>query len=421
MVVDDSVSRRQRIRRRVPQGLAGQRLLSERAAASLPGRPRAQPADVRPQRHPVAPAYRRLAARRARARGHRCWPRLLRSSATAARCTVAAELARLAETTAVRNAARLEVASILEHGDPVEFLHPLLRAAVEAELPDVVLGELHARAARLLWLVRRAAGSVAQHLVNSPGSGDAGCRRSWQSRVAPHSRLALWPSPPSCSIALSKSPPRPSRRASLLGPRAGRARAGAARRRPRPPRGSDGSDDREVAADRGRRAFRRTQRRRPVRRAGSVPPAGASSSRRRVTRRPRCDCAPSCSSTSSWPSSLVSDCPRPGGDRCQRPLGGARHRPVPAGDRGDLRAHHAARYDAASGRQPASSGGGPGGHARRDALRVGCPSRDRGLDVRSPTTSSPRRTRSSSAWHRRSLGSAARPRRCSRSSSIAGS
>jgi DNA-binding CsgD family transcriptional regulator len=85
---------------------------------------------------------------------------------------LAAELARLDEETAVFQASRLEVASILQHGDPVEFLHPLLRAAVEAELPEVVRGELHARAARLLWLSREAPESVALHLVNSPGSGD---------------------------------------------------------------------------------------------------------------------------------------------------------------------------------------------------------------------------------------------------------
>ena len=85
---------------------------------------------------------------------------------------LAAELARLDEETAVFQASRLEVASIFQHGDPVEFLHPLLRAAVEAELPEVVRGELHARAARLLWLSREAPESVALHLVNSPGSGD---------------------------------------------------------------------------------------------------------------------------------------------------------------------------------------------------------------------------------------------------------
>jgi DNA-binding CsgD family transcriptional regulator len=86
---------------------------------------------------------------------------------------LAAELAGLEEDTAVEQASRLEVASILQHGDPVEFLHPLLRAAVEAGLPDVVRGELHARAARLLWLSREASESVALHLVNSPGSGDS--------------------------------------------------------------------------------------------------------------------------------------------------------------------------------------------------------------------------------------------------------
>jgi len=86
---------------------------------------------------------------------------------------LAAELARLDEVTAVHHASRLEVASVLQHGDPVEFLHPLVRAAVEAELPEVVTGELHARAARLLWLSGEPPESVALHLVNSPGSGDA--------------------------------------------------------------------------------------------------------------------------------------------------------------------------------------------------------------------------------------------------------
>ncbi len=86
---------------------------------------------------------------------------------------LAAELARLDEPVAVHHASRLEVASILQHGDPVEFLHPLLRAAVEAELPGVVLGELHARAARLLWLSGEPPSAIAQHFVNAPGGGDA--------------------------------------------------------------------------------------------------------------------------------------------------------------------------------------------------------------------------------------------------------
>jgi DNA-binding CsgD family transcriptional regulator len=85
----------------------------------------------------------------------------------------AAELARLDDVVAVHEAARLEVASVFAHGDPIEFLHPLLRAAVEAELPDVVSGELHARAARVLWYTGEDPGTVAQHLMASPGSGDA--------------------------------------------------------------------------------------------------------------------------------------------------------------------------------------------------------------------------------------------------------
>jgi DNA-binding CsgD family transcriptional regulator len=85
----------------------------------------------------------------------------------------AAELAQLGEAVAAGEAARLEVASVFAHGDPVEFLHPLLRAAVEAELPEVMAGELHARAARILWSAGEDPGAVAQHLLASPGSGDA--------------------------------------------------------------------------------------------------------------------------------------------------------------------------------------------------------------------------------------------------------
>ncbi len=87
--------------------------------------------------------------------------------------TVAAELAGLEHGDAVREAARLEVSSILTHGDPVEFLHPLIRHAVEDGLPEVARGELHARAAQLLWQNDELAGSVAEHLVVSPGAGDA--------------------------------------------------------------------------------------------------------------------------------------------------------------------------------------------------------------------------------------------------------
>ena len=68
-------------------------------------------------------------------------------------CSLAlvAELSGLEAAEVVRQTARLEAASIVRHGDPVEFVHPLIRRAVEAGLPEVAVGELHARAARLLW------------------------------------------------------------------------------------------------------------------------------------------------------------------------------------------------------------------------------------------------------------------------------
>jgi DNA-binding CsgD family transcriptional regulator len=85
----------------------------------------------------------------------------------------AAQLAGLDEALAAAEAARLEVASVWAHGHPVEFLHPLLRAAVEAELPDVMTAELHARAARILWESDEDPAVVAQHLMAAPRSGDA--------------------------------------------------------------------------------------------------------------------------------------------------------------------------------------------------------------------------------------------------------
>ena len=112
---------------------------------------------------------------------------------------LAAELARLDEETAVFQASRLEVASIFQHGDPVEFLHPLLRAAVEAELPEVVRGELHARAARLLWLSREAPESVACTWSTRPVRVTTRSRCSWPRRGSPRSRPGRSPWRRSCS------------------------------------------------------------------------------------------------------------------------------------------------------------------------------------------------------------------------------
>ena len=65
-----------------------------------------------------------------------------------------------------------KLASILGSGDPVEFLHPLIRSAVEETLPQVTIGGLHARAARLLWSRGLPPDDVVQHLLAAPGSGD---------------------------------------------------------------------------------------------------------------------------------------------------------------------------------------------------------------------------------------------------------
>jgi len=87
--------------------------------------------------------------------------------------SIAAELAGLADSVAVAEAARLQAASVFAQGDPVDFAHPLIRAAVEETLMEVEVGELHARAARLLRDRDAPAGTVVPHLVASPGSGDA--------------------------------------------------------------------------------------------------------------------------------------------------------------------------------------------------------------------------------------------------------
>jgi DNA-binding CsgD family transcriptional regulator len=86
--------------------------------------------------------------------------------------SVAASLAEVDEATSVAEVARLEAASVLSQGDPIEFLHPLIRAAVEETLTEVEVGDLHARAARLLWQLDPTSTAVVPHLVASPGAGD---------------------------------------------------------------------------------------------------------------------------------------------------------------------------------------------------------------------------------------------------------
>ena len=80
----------------------------------------------------------------------------------------AAALARIDLQRAGLEAVRLGAAAILAQADPVVFLHPLIRGAIEQSIVPGQIGALHARAARLLFGVGAPARQVAQHLVVAP-------------------------------------------------------------------------------------------------------------------------------------------------------------------------------------------------------------------------------------------------------------
>lgn len=80
----------------------------------------------------------------------------------------AAQLADLDIDTAGQRAAALVRASILRHHDGLEFVHPIVRAALTAELGPVRAGAWHRRAARLLSERGAEPARVAAHLVLSP-------------------------------------------------------------------------------------------------------------------------------------------------------------------------------------------------------------------------------------------------------------
>lgn len=80
----------------------------------------------------------------------------------------AASLARIDLQQAGLEAARLAAAAILARADPVVFLHPLIRSAVEQSIAPGQVGVLHSRAARLLFGAGAPARQVVQHLVEAP-------------------------------------------------------------------------------------------------------------------------------------------------------------------------------------------------------------------------------------------------------------
>ncbi len=83
----------------------------------------------------------------------------------------AAALAELDVEEAASAADRLASVEILAPGEPLAFLHPLLRSAVYADLPPVERGLLHKRAAEIL-ADEAPPERVALHLLAAPATGD---------------------------------------------------------------------------------------------------------------------------------------------------------------------------------------------------------------------------------------------------------
>ncbi|HEX8858473.1 MAG TPA: ATP-binding protein, partial [Actinomycetes bacterium] len=85
----------------------------------------------------------------------------------------AAAVAGLATDAAARAADSLAAAAILGRARPLDFIHPLVRAAVSARMPAAARSEAHARAARLLAADRAPSSLVGLHLQATEPAGDA--------------------------------------------------------------------------------------------------------------------------------------------------------------------------------------------------------------------------------------------------------
>jgi DNA-binding CsgD family transcriptional regulator len=133
---------------------------------------------------PTAAAASRVAALAPRAVSHSVVHRLSRLSAAArelapaaavlgeADLRLAADLAELDPGAAAAAADELAAAEILEEGRPLRFVHPIVRAAVEADLPPGGRAGLHAAAARRLAYEGASAHRVAAHLLVADPAGD---------------------------------------------------------------------------------------------------------------------------------------------------------------------------------------------------------------------------------------------------------
>ena len=110
----------------------------------------------------------------------------------------------------------LATAEILAPGEPLAFLHPLLRSAVYADLPAVECGLLHGRAARLL-ADDVPPERVAPHLLAAPPAGDPWVVEMLRA-AASHACSAASPEPAARYLlrALAEPAPREVRAAVLV-------------------------------------------------------------------------------------------------------------------------------------------------------------------------------------------------------------
>ncbi|HMJ36964.1 MAG TPA: AAA family ATPase [Baekduia sp.] len=85
---------------------------------------------------------------------------------------LAAELAELDEPAVARGADELRAAAILDQDATLRFIHPLVRTALDAELPTGERAAAHARAAELLRARGASAELLAAHLVATEARGE---------------------------------------------------------------------------------------------------------------------------------------------------------------------------------------------------------------------------------------------------------
>ena len=191
-------------RRGVPRGVGRQPVPARGAAPGARGRWTSRPRDcalaLGPERVNAAILQRvgRLAPEA---------PALARSAAVLgdqARLAECAELAGLSSARAVELAAGLADLAVLEHTEPLRFVHPVVRTAVYQAIPALERGALHARAAKLLGSRGVDPAQVAVHLLATTPSGDADVADA----LGEAARLALRRGAPDSAVPPAAARPR---------------------------------------------------------------------------------------------------------------------------------------------------------------------------------------------------------------------